>query len=77
MHEVAQRPGYRRSLEIDLFLQNGLESHYKFTREIMIDICYVGSGVKYHSLSYCSIVMTSSVEFSTVNFASNKYEKVF
>ena len=31
----------------------------------MIDIGSVGSGVKYHSLSYWSIVMTSPVEFST------------
>ena len=31
----------------------------------MIDIYYVGSGVKYHSLSHWSIVMTSQVEFLT------------
>ena len=31
----------------------------------MIDMCFVGSDVKYHSLSYWSIVMTSPVEFST------------
>ena len=29
----------------------------------MIDMCFVGSDVKYHSLSYWSIVMTSPVEF--------------
>ena len=35
----------------------------------MIDICCVGSGVKYRWLSYWSIVMTSQVEFSPVNFS--------
>ena len=30
-----------------------------------IDICCVGGGVKYHSLSCLSIVMMSPVEFST------------
>ena len=34
----------------------------------MIDICCVGRDVKYHSLSYWSIVMTSLVEFSTSEF---------
>ena len=34
----------------------------------MIDIGSVGSGVKYHSLSYWSIVMRSPVEFSTDEF---------
>ena len=34
----------------------------------IIDICLVGSGVKYHSLPYWSIVMTSPVEFSTSEF---------
>ena len=38
----------------------------------MIDICYVGSGVKYHSLSYWSIVMMPPVEFSTINFVPNQ-----
>ena len=39
----------------------------KFTRRKMIDICCVGSGIKYHSLSYWSIVITSLVElFLTV-----------
>ena len=33
MHEVAQRPSERRSLEVDLFRQRGFESYYKFTRE--------------------------------------------
>ena len=41
----------------------------------MIDMCFVGSDVKYHSLSYWSIVMTSPVEFRPVNFAPNSYEK--
>ena len=43
----------------------------------MIDICCVGSGVKYHFLSYWSIVMTSQVEFSPVSFKPNRYEKSF
>ena len=69
MHDVAQPPRERRSLEVDLFRLNGFESSYLFTREKkMIDICCVGSGVKYHSLSYWSIVMTSPVEFSTGEF---------
>ena len=38
MHEVAQRPGERRSLEVDLFRLSGFESYYKFTREKKIDI---------------------------------------
>ena len=33
MHEVAQRPSERRSLEVNLFRLNGFKSHYKFTRE--------------------------------------------
>ena len=36
--------------------------------EKMIDIRCVGSGVKCHSQSYWSIVMTSPVEFSTGEF---------
>ena len=69
MQEVAQRPSERRSLVFDLFRLNGFESYYKFTREKkMIDICRVGIGVKYRSLSYWSIVMTSRVEFSTGKF---------
>ena len=60
MYEVAQRPTDPRSPEADLY--------YKFTREKMIDICYVGLGVKYHLLSYWSTVMTSLVEFSTGEF---------
>ena len=43
----------------------------------MIDICCVGSGGKYHSLSYWSIVMTSWVEFSTGEFHVKQYEKSF
>ena len=31
MHEVAQRPSKRQSLEVDFFLLNGFESYYKFT----------------------------------------------
>ena len=31
MHEVAQRPSERRSLEVDLFRLHGFESYYKFT----------------------------------------------
>ena len=38
----------------------------------MIGICYVGSGMKYHSLSYWPIVMMSPQQ---VNFAPNRYEK--
>ena len=45
MHEVAQRASERGSLEVDLFRLNGLESDYKFTREKMIDIRCVGSGI--------------------------------
>ena len=36
----------------------------------MIDLCYVGSGVNYHSLSYWSFVMMSPVEFSTGEFCA-------
>ena len=46
-------------------------------REEMIDIYCVVSGVKHHSLSYWSVVMTLPVEFRQVNFASNRYEKTF
>ena len=38
----------------------------------MIDICCVGSGVKSHSLSYWSIVMTSPVEFSSGEFRASQ-----
>ena len=41
----------------------------------MIDICYVGSGVKYHSLSYWSIVMMPLVEFSTSQFRAKLGKK--
>ena len=41
----------------------------------MIDICYVGSGVKYHSLSYWSIVMMPPVEFSTSQFRAKLGKK--
>ena len=46
-NEVAQRPNERR--EVDLFRLNGFESYYKFTREKRIDICCLGSGVKYQT----------------------------
>ena len=72
MHEVAQRPSERRTLEVNLFPPNGFESYYKFMRGKMIDIRFVGSGVKYHSLSYWSIVMTSPVEFSTGEFSAKQ-----
>ena len=35
---------------VDLFHLSG--SYYIFRQEKMIDMCYGGSGVKYHSLSY-------------------------
>ena len=72
MHEVAQRPSERRSLEVDLFRLSGFESYYKFTREKEIGICCVGSRVRYHSLSYWSIIMTSPVEFSTGEFRAKR-----
>ena len=37
---------------VDLFHLNRFGSYYKFRQEKMIDICYGGSDVKYHSLSY-------------------------
>ena len=48
--------------KVDLFCLNGFESYNKFTLRKMIDICCVRSGIKYHSLSYWSIVITSLVE---------------
>ena len=51
--------------EVDLFRLIGFESYYKFTRVKKIDLCCVGRGVKYRSLSYWSIDMTSPVEFLT------------
>ena len=33
MHDVAQRPSERRSLEVDVFRLNGFEWYYKFPRE--------------------------------------------
>ena len=51
-------PSERQSLKVDLFHLNGFESYSKFAR----------SGVKYHSLSYWSIVMMSPVEFLTGEF---------
>ena len=79
MHEIAQRPSERQSLEVDLFCLNGFESYDKFTHEKMIDIYCVGkfgSGVKYRSLSHWSIVMTSPVEFSTFEFRTKQVRKV-
>ena len=38
--------------EVDLFRLNGFASYYKFTRVKKIDLCCVGGGVKYPSLSY-------------------------
>ena len=59
-----------------LVLPKWIESYYKFTREKMIDICCVGSGVKYHSLSYWSVVITSPVEFSADKFRAKQVRKV-
>jgi len=58
------------------FRLNEFESYYKFTRgKNVIDICCVGSDVKYHSLSQWSIVMTSAVEFSTRHNQPGKNNK--
>ena len=44
----------------------------------MIDKCCSPSDIKYHSLSYWSIAMTSTVEFLTSEFhVPNRYEKSF
>ena len=59
-HRLATEQASHR--KVDLFCLNGFESYNKFTRRKMIDICCVGSGIKYHSLSYWSIVMMSLVE---------------
>ena len=64
---MSSRSGRR---EVDLFRLNGFASYYKFTRVKKIDICCVGRGVKYPSLFYWSIVMTSLVEFSTGEFCA-------
>ena len=50
-----------------------LELKLKF---VVIDICCVGNGVKYHSPSYWSIFMTSPVEFSTGEFRAKQVRKV-
>ena len=42
----------------------------------MIDICYVGTGVNYHFLSYWSFVMMSPVEFSAGEFCANQIWQV-
>ena len=47
-------------------------NHINSRREKMIDICCVGSGVKYHSLFHWSIVMTSPIEFSTDEFSAKQ-----
>ena len=53
-----------RSLKVDLiyFASMDLNRIINSRGKKMIDICCVGSGVRYHSLSYWSIVMTSPVE---------------
>ena len=73
MHVVAQRPSVRRSLEVDCFALMGLNHIINSRGKLkMIDISCVGSGVKYHSLSNLSIVMTSPVEFSTGEFSAKQ-----
>ena len=72
MHEVAQRPSERRCLESTCFPRMDLSHIINSRGEKMIDIRFVGSGVKYHSLSYWSIVMTSPVEFSTGEFSAKQ-----
>ena len=65
------------SLEVDLFRRNEFESHYKFMREKKkVDISCVGSGLKYHCLSYWTIVMTSPVEFLTAELRVKQIWKV-
>ena len=69
MHEVAQRASERATKSRGrLVLNHILNSRGKKG----IDICRVGSGVKYHSLSYWSIVMMSPVEFSTGEFRAKR-----
>ena len=60
----------------ELFCLKGFGSYFKFTREKMIDICCVESGVKYHS-SYWWIVITAPVEISTNKFRTNLCKKSF
>ena len=73
MGGVAQRPSERRSLEVDSFRLNGFESYYRFTRKKKkVDICCVGSSVKYHSVSNWSVIMTSQVEFSIGEFRAKQ-----
>ena len=43
----------------------------------MIDICYVGTGVNYLSLSYWSFVMMSPVDFSAGEFCAKQNDKSF
>ena len=62
MHEIAQRPSGRRSLD-HIINSRGKKK---------IDICCVGRGVNYHSLFYWSIVMMSPVEFSTGEFCAKE-----
>ena len=65
MMSHSERASERRSLEVDLFRLNGFEVYFKFTRENNDWHMAVsgGGGVKYHSLSYWSIFMSSPVEF--------------
>ena len=51
-------------------------NHIINSRGKMIDICCVRSGVKYRSLSYWSVVMTSLVEFSTGEFRAQQVWKI-
>ena len=44
---------------------------------IDVYICCVGSSVKYHSLSYWSIMMTHRYDFQFVKFVPNRYKKSF
>ena len=77
MHEVAQQPNEQRSLEIDLFHLNGFESYYKLTQEKeWFTYFWVWSGMKYHSMSYWWIAMTSPVEFLTFEFHTQHVWKV-
>ena len=76
--KVSEATAERRSLEVDLFRLNGFESYYKFTREKMIDICCVGSGVKL--ITHCPIGQLSlrhRQNFPPANFTPNGYEKSF
>ena len=79
MYGVTQRPSKQQSLKVDLFRLNGFESYNNINLcgKKMIDICCVRSSVKYHTMSYWSIVMKSAVEFLTGEFREFSYEKSF